>query len=137
LSLCERTKRIAGTICTDPAKISWTSSLKQRLAQNQKLSLFEGQFVRSLYRPFFSQWAYYHGTLNHRVGQMHNIYPKCENDNLVIMVKQRWSGNGQMALMVDRLPELQTDGGAQCFPLYLYEEEKPANNQIPCWPYLR
>ncbi len=34
-----------------------------------------------------------------------------------------------MALIVDRLPELQTDGGAQCFPLYLYEEEKPVKDQ--------
>lgn len=30
-------------------------------------------------------------------------------------------GDGQFALMVNKVVELQTDGGTQCFPLYLYE----------------
>ena len=49
--------------------------------------------------------------------------------NLVIMVKQGRSGNGQLALMMNCVPDLQTDGGSQCFPFYLYEPspetEKP------------
>ena len=38
------------------------------------------------------------------------------------MIKQRPADNSQLALMLNYLPELQTDGGAQSFPLYLYEE---------------
>ena len=38
------------------------------------------------------------------------------------MVKQRPSPEGHLALMVKCPPELQTDGGTQCFPLYLYDE---------------
>ena len=37
------------------------------------------------------------------------------------MIKQRCPMNSQLALMVDCIPELQTDGGTQCFPLNLYE----------------
>jgi SOS-response transcriptional repressor LexA len=44
------------------------------------------------------------------------------------MVKQRWSGTGQLALMVDAITEVQTDGGAQCFPLYLYDGADGAND---------
>ncbi len=60
---------------------------------------------------------------------MPNLFPDAKAENLVIMVKQRWPGNGQLAIMVDQIPELQTDGGTQCFPLYLYEEEQPAKQQ--------
>jgi predicted helicase len=38
------------------------------------------------------------------------------------MVKQRWNGSGQLALMLNCVSDLQIDGGAQCFPLYYYEE---------------
>lgn len=37
------------------------------------------------------------------------------------MIKGNWRGEGQIALMVDRLVCLQPDGGAQCFPLKLYD----------------
>ncbi len=44
------------------------------------------------------------------------------------MVKQRPAEFGQLALMVNRPPELQTDGGTQCFPLYLYDEAAQASD---------
>ena len=37
------------------------------------------------------------------------------------MVKQRWGGDGHLALMVDTVADLQTDGGAQFFPLYVHD----------------
>lgn len=54
---------------------------------------------------------------------MPRIFPKAGLENLVIMVKQRPS-DGNFALMVNCIPELQTDGGTQCFPLYLYEKNE-------------
>jgi predicted helicase len=78
--------------------------------------------TESLYRPFAKQWLYFNRRFNEMVYQMPRIFPDAASENIVIMVKQRWSGNGQLALMVNRVPELQIDGGAQCFPLYLYDE---------------
>lgn len=52
---------------------------------------------------------------------MPRIFPNAAAENRMIMIKQRWSGDGQLALMTDRVVELQTDGGCQCFPLYVYE----------------
>ena len=58
---------------------------------------------------------------NEMVYQMPSIFPDEASENRLIVIKQRWSGEGQLALMVDRVVELQTDGGTQCFPLYLYD----------------
>ena len=76
--------------------------------------------VPSLYRPFTKQWLYFNRTFNEMVLQMPRIFPKAGAENLLIMVKQRMSNEGQFVLMVNSPPELQTDGGSQCFPLYLY-----------------
>jgi predicted helicase len=53
--------------------------------------------------------------------QMPKLFPSRSATNRAIMVKQRWSGLGHLALMVDALPDAQSDGGTQCFPLYLYD----------------
>lgn len=78
--------------------------------------------TQSVYRPFYKQWFYYSRDLNERVYQMSRFFPNANSENLLIMIKQRWSGDGQFALMTNRIVELQTDGGAQCFPLYLYDD---------------
>ncbi|MBF5011490.1 DEAD/DEAH box helicase [Burkholderia pseudomultivorans] len=107
----------------DSTKIKWTDSLKQELARNKCLNFDESRLTTSVYRPFCKQWVYYDGTLNHRVGQMPHIFPDSATENRIIVIKQRWNGFGQLALMVDRPIELQTDGGTQCFPLYLYSNQ--------------
>lgn len=133
LARAERSDRIDGFVGNDPSKISWTSSLKQDLERSFHLKFDSAKLAPSLYRPFFKQWAYYDGTLNHRVGQLPRIFPDATAENRVIVVKQRWAGEGQLALMVDSVMELQTDGGTQCFPLYLYdrgnETESDNSNQ--------
>jgi hypothetical protein len=63
---------------------------------------------------------YYDGFFNENRYQMPRLFPQEGAGNLVIVVKQRWSGYGQFALMVDHVPDVQSDGGTQCFPLYLY-----------------
>ena len=113
-------------IGTDPAQISWTSSLKHELVKDRYVEFEPECLTPSLYRPFTKQWVYYNGVFNHRVGQMPRIFPDATAKNRVIMIKQRWTGDGQLALMVDHIVELQTDGGSQCFPLYLYEKPESA-----------
>lgn len=114
---------VPGFVTADPEKISWTSSLFDDVARGLKATFKEASVVQGLYRPFHKQWVYYDGMLNHRVGKMPSIFPVDGRPNLAIVIKQRWPGDGQLALMVDHIIELQADGGTQCFPLYLYEEE--------------
>jgi predicted helicase len=63
--------------------------------------------------------------------QIPRIFPNSAAENRVIVIKQRWSGEGQLALMVDKIMELQSDGGTQCFPLYIYKanDESEKNDQ--------
>ena len=110
----------------DSTKISWSTSLYSSLKSEQQIRFNAGHISPVLYRPFTKCWVYFDQYLNHRTYQLPKIYPDNSSMNRVIMVKQRWGGIGQLALMVDRIPDLQTDGGAQCFPLYLYE--KPNND---------
>lgn len=117
-----RESKIDGYINTDPAKISWTRALKQDLVRGRKFEFDDACLVTSLYRPFTKQWLYFNRRFNEMIYQMPRIFPDANSNNLMIMVKQRWAGEGHLALMVDRIPELQTDGGTQCFPLYLYDD---------------
>lgn len=117
-----REAKIDDFIDNEATKISWSANLKQDLVRDRVLSFEPECLVRSLYRPFTKQWLYYSRRFNERVYQMPHIFPDATAENRVIVIKQRWSGTGQLALMVNHLIELQTDGGTQCFPLYLYDE---------------
>lgn len=110
-------------IDTNPERISWTHNVKQELAKGRVLAFDARSLTPSLYRPFTKQWLYYNRSLNERVYQMPRIFPEAGAENLLIMVKQRMNNEGHFVLMVNAPPELQTDGGSQCFPLYLYDEE--------------
>jgi len=50
----------------------------------------------------------------------------------LIMIKQRWCGIGQFALLTDVIPDLQPDGGTQCFPLYVYDTPTE-DDASSCW----
>ncbi|HCQ9557198.1 TPA: DEAD/DEAH box helicase [Acinetobacter baumannii] len=106
----------------DTTKISWSSSLINYFERKIRIQFDESNIRQSVYRPFQKQWLYFGGHLTHRVGQMPHIFPNKELPNRVILIKQRWTKDGHLALITDLSPDLQSDGGSQCFPLYLYEE---------------
>ena len=110
-----------GFIDADPTKISWTRALKGDLAKGKAFAFDDACLTPSLYRPFTRQWLYFNRTFNEMVYQMPRIFPDAAATNQVIMVKARPVEGAQLALMVNAIPELQTDGGTQCFPEYLYE----------------
>lgn len=129
----QREALIDDFIDTDGSKIAWTHNVKQELASDRRLELDVSSLAPSIYRPFTKQWLYYNRRLNERVYQMPRIFPDASAENTVIMVKQRWSGLGQFALMTNCVSDLQIDGGAQCFPLYLYDdtESGPSADNVP------
>ncbi|TWA90889.1 putative helicase [Azospirillum brasilense] len=118
-------------VSADPKRISWSAALKADIARGTRHSFEQNSLSSSLYRPFTRQWLYYDRAFNERVYQMPRIFPMggVGVENYIIMVKQRSPEGSQFVLMMDCIPELQTDGGSQCFPRYLYEEatEKTSN----------
>lgn len=109
-------------INTDSTKISWSTALKNDLERNRSLNIDEGTNVISVYRPFTKLHLHYGKRLNERRYQMPQIFPTGQENNLVIMFNSNWSGNGNLVLMSNTLPDLHANGDAQCFPLKLYEK---------------
>lgn len=108
-------------VTNDTTRISWTHTLKEYLGRQRKIDFHAERAARMTYRPFTKQWLYFDRQLNERVYRMPRLFPDATAVNRVIMIKQRWSGEGHLALMVDAIPDLHPDGGVQCFPRWLYE----------------
>jgi predicted helicase len=107
----------------DAFKISWSSSLITSLEGQRTINHHPTKIGSGFYRPFTKSWLYYESTLIHRMGQLPQIFPTPESENRVIMIKQRCdAGGGNFALIFDKVVELQTDGGSQCFPLFVYDK---------------
>ncbi|KJS08562.1 MAG: damage-inducible protein [Hoeflea sp. BRH_c9] len=120
-------------IATDPNKISWTRGLKQALVRNTKFNFNEDRVLVSFYRPFTKQLLYFDKDFNEMILQMPRLFPSVASENRMIMIKGNWRGNGQLALMTNSPSSDQPDGGAQCFPLHIYQTpsaiKAPSNNQ--------
>lgn len=124
----ERQAAINEFIDNDPTQISWTVNLKTELVKNKEIFFDDSSVVRSLYRPYTKQWMYYNRTFNERVYQMPQIFPTADAENLVIMVTAR--GAKQFSVTISStITDLNSmEAGAQCFPLYLYDEQATENN---------
>ncbi|MBS4010653.1 MAG: DEAD/DEAH box helicase [Roseovarius sp.] len=110
-------------VISDPTRISWNRSLLRHLAGDREHRFDPAALRRSHYRPFTPQWLYFDRSMISDIGKMPRFFPKADTENRMIVLKLRWSGYGQIASMSDRVIELQSDGGTQCFPLYVFDEE--------------
>ncbi|QEE08194.1 N-6 DNA methylase [Bartonella kosoyi] len=108
---------------TDAKKISWSSSLKEKLIRGKFAEFKSDCLIQSLYRPFVRQWLYYNRTFNERVYQMPCIFPlEKAVKNRVIQVTGIGASSGFSVLMTKVLPGLDAMEKGQCFPRYLYED---------------
>lgn len=105
---------------TDATKISWTDNLKAELGRKRFLSVDQGQFAVTSYRPFNKQWIYFSKKLNERTSRMPHIFPSIDVKNRVICVAGIGASTGFSTLMVDSLPNLHMLDTGQCFPLKLF-----------------
>ncbi|MEY3759650.1 MAG: hypothetical protein RIR39_1141, partial [Pseudomonadota bacterium] len=109
-------------VSNDPAKISWTSSLKTDAQKHLEHSFFKENMTNGLYRQYSKQWSYFGNQFTHRVGQMPHIFPDATADNRVISVTGRGATKDFCALITNTLPDLEMISKGQCFPLKLYEK---------------
>lgn len=106
----------------DLTKISWTRELFDSLQRGYKHSVDYDDFRVAVYRPFNNQNLYFNRRFNNCIYQMPKFFPTSKAENLIIVIKNRWSKEGQIALLVNNLLDNQSDGGTQSFPLHLYEQ---------------
>ena len=109
----------------DDKKISWSSSLKQKLKSRQMAEFSETKLQQSLYRPFTKSNLYFDRMMNERVREFPFIFPSpgTERENRTICVSGIGSNKPFQSLMVDVIPDLHLTGDSQCFPFYTYDED--------------
>lgn len=125
-----RNQDVADFVSSDPKKVSWNRSLLRRLASNKVLEYDDEALRRSVYRPFGKQWLYFDRSLVSDIGKMPRFFPDATSQNRMIVLKMRWSGDGNLVMMCDCPIELQSDGGTQCFPLYLYDQQEEGSGSL-------
>lgn len=124
---CKRVKGDVDILNLDHSQISWSRSLKNGIRKSKYLDVNNGYFSVSMYRPFCHQWVYFSRSLNEMVYQNHKIFPTEKSDNIIIVIKNRWPGYGNICFISNTLMDNQSDGGVQCFPMYFYEESHEPN----------
>jgi len=107
----------------DPKVVSWNRNLFSDLSKNRTHEFRFEALRQSIYRPYSKSMLYFGRDLNAMIYQQTRLFPEADTTNQAIMIKGNWREDGQIAVMVDAIPCLQPDGGAQCFPLYLYDRQ--------------
>ncbi|MEV8143806.1 type ISP restriction/modification enzyme [Specibacter sp. NPDC078709] len=105
----------------DPTRISWTLSLKNRLAANKTIDFEEDDLRIAAYRPFSKQWIYFNPDLNHERSKLPEFFPASDSDALGFVITGPRSARPFTALMVSNPPDLASFGGqtnAQFFSRY-------------------
>lgn len=124
--------KIADYVDKDPTKISWSSSLLPQAEKGNRTN-FEGQKIYNvLYRPYQKMNLYYGDKLIHRRGQFEDIFPKSIQERNLVICSSGVGGNKEhSALISDTIVDLNAlEAGAQCFPLYYYEQAGEAQQGL-------
>ena len=123
----QRTDRDANLddfVVSDGEKIKWSRNLKRELKQNKIAEYAERKIKNSLYRPFTKSNLFFDPIMNDEVSLFPFIFPtfETEMENRVIWIKvgSEWSMFG---LMTNQFPDRLPQGGSQCFPFYIYNED--------------
>lgn len=109
----------------DKKNMAWDLPQKRDVMHGKYCDDFiTAHLYTSLYRPFFKQRFYFDRYWNNRVYQMPQIFPDSNAKNLIITVNQSYKGSGFIALMSSSIVDVHFNGDSQCFPRYLYTDDK-------------
>ena len=111
----------------DSTRITWTEELKRHLLRNNTIHYDSKAGRTGLYRPFFKQHVYFTRELNKRVYQIPKLFPNPSLMNHVICISGKGGTKGFSVLISNCIPDLNSIGTTQCFPLYYYEEKTKQN----------
>jgi predicted helicase len=109
-------------IDTNPASISWTSSLLARFKRGERISVDGSRQTTAVYRPFNRQQLYFDPSTIHRPAQHDNYFVRGEQNYGFYM-----TGAGALkpfaVLVTSSVPDLNFWGseGGQFFPRYVYD----------------
>ena len=108
----------------DLRKIKWSGDLKTALKKGVFAAFSDEKLRTSLYRPFTRSFLFFDRIMNHATFLQPYLFPtpETEQENRVIQLKtgQEWP---MFALMVNKMSDQLPQGGSQCFPFYIYDED--------------
>ena len=111
-------------IDTNDPRIKWSRQVKASLKKLELSTYDDTHFRTALYRPFCEKYLYFDNFWNEERYQQHRIFPtpdtEIENRAIQIKVGQEWP---MFALMSNKIPDALPQGGSQCFPFYIYNED--------------
>lgn len=118
-------------IDTNATKISWTVNLRKELSKNKKFFINLNEINSSIYRPFCKQNLYFDKPFIERPGINPKLFPNTNLSNLVINCHGLGGNKLHSTLMTNSIIDLNClEAGAQCFPLYYYEERQKQTKSL-------
>ena len=120
-----RDAQVDAFIERDSKKISWSRSLKSRLAKGEKLSYARDKIVPALYRPFSKQMIYFDSDLIEMISRNRVLFPRGSGENRVICFSGPGCISGFSALITSTPADFcvaAMKGGTPCLPLFVYED---------------
>ncbi len=109
-------------LSADETKISWTSSLIDRVLRGERL-VFTDNFATAIYRPFTKEVSYRGDGLVHRRGQFDHLFPCNGLKNVIIALSGIGGSKSFSCIITNTIPDIQLISNGQCFPLYWYKEK--------------
>ena len=107
----------------DPKHAKWSGELSGQLMKFGKQKFDSNQIRIGLYRPFFKQYLYYDKIFISSVYQIPKLFPENYSKNLVICIPYNFTGEFSV-FITDITPDYHLIASNQCFPLYIYENQK-------------
>lgn len=109
----------------DSSKITWDArKLKEGVERNKVIDYESSAFRFGYYRPFCKQHHYFNPNLNWSLFLLSKYFPQPETKNIVISISGIAHSNSFSALLIDSISDYSLITSNQCFPLYVYEENK-------------
>ena len=125
-----RAETKADSLNTDPTRINWNRQLIRDLKANRIHEFNVRALYKSMYRPFCRQSAYFTREMNDMIYQLPQIFPTPKHRNLSITTSTDYR-KPFTPFLTDLLPDLNSVGTPQIFPLYTWEPLSPTSGSEP------
>lgn len=123
-------KRITGE--DSEFDIKWDRELTKYLDRGIAKQFEESCIQSSLYRPFTKMYLYFDKHFNGMTYQLPSIFPRADAKTPAIWIKSGVDG-GDYCLAIRHIPDVLTNGGSQCLPLYRYDKNGNRIDNITDW----
>ncbi|MHC5733544.1 type ISP restriction/modification enzyme [Nostoc sp.] len=125
----ERKRRTSEELGFD---IKWDAELSRYLERGVSKNFDELSIVPSTYRPFIKKYLYFDKHFNGRTYQLPQIFPTYSIENKAIWIKSGVDA-ADFCIGIKYIPDVLTNGGSQCLPLYRYDKEGNRIDNITDW----